>query len=468
MLDPTQRGEHLGDIFLLTIKNIDTLVSCDPTLGVQRHVDLCIDDNFISSIAPHDAKSSIQGEQIDGSNWIVFPGLVNTHHHFFQSFFRNRSEFGWTGSVLDWIARIYPAFAKLTEPCFYHTSMLSMSELIKYGCTTAFDHQYCFPKHAGKYLVDAQIQAAKALGMRFVAGRGVNTLRLQDGGNVPDLMVESVEDFTLDVERLVADYHDASPGSMVQIVAAPCQPMNCSALTFTRSLELAEAHDLRLHTHLGEGESPALQQRHGLRSLDWLRQLGFASSRLWIAHGWDLNAKEIDDLARDGIGVSHCPVPMALVGEAVTDVEGMLAAGVRVGIGVDGSASNDASNLAEALRFAYLSQCAVVKSRGLPPPQPEKYLRMATVDGALMMGRDDLGKLAVGHAADLFAIDKRRAEYAGATDEPESLPANVGISGGVDMTMINGQVVWRDGAFQYVDEYAVIEEATACMRKTLS
>mgnify|MGYP000005547765 FL=1 len=453
---------------LLTIKNIDTLVSCDPKVGVQRNVDLCVDNEFIASITPTDGISSQSGEQIDGSNWLVFPGLINTHHHFFQSFFRNRSEFGWTGNVLDWIATIYPAFAKLTEPCFYHTSMIAMLELIKYGCTTSFDHQYCFPKHAGKYLVDAQIQAAEELGMRFVAGRGANTLSMRDGGNVPDSMVESVQDFVDDVERLVNCYHEASPGAMVQIAVAPCQPINCSAATFTQSAELAEAYDLRLHTHLGEGESQAVKHRYGMRSLDWLHDLGFANSKLWIAHGWDLNTEEINDLADLGIGVSHCPIPMALVGEAVTDVEGMAAAGVRVSLGVDGSASSDASNLAEATRFAYLSQCSVVKSRNLPPPRPENYLHMATRNGALVMGREDLGSLTVGLAADLFAIDKRRVEYACAVAEPEGLPARVGIGAGVDMTMINGRVVWRNGEFRSVDERTVIEAATKCMRATLN
>lgn len=454
----------------LILKHAAAVVTCDANLGVQRDVDIVIQNGRFQRITAADDSTSAYDEHaeiIDARHWIIYPGLVNTHHHFFQAFVRNRAEYVWPGDVLAWIERIYPEFARLTEPCFFHTAAVCMADLIKHGCTTAFDHQYCFPKHAGSYLVDRQIEAAQMLGMRFVVGRGTNTLSISEGGNVPDPLVESLRTYLQDVERLVDDYHDAADGSMLQIVPSPCQPMNCSAATFTESMALAEQHDLALHTHLGEGESESMLARHGVRSLAWAEQIGFVGPRVWVAHAWDLQHAEIDRLKQLDVGVSHCPAPMNLVGDGITDVEGMLAAGVRVGLGVDGCASNDSSNLAEAIRQAYLAQCGVVRNRQLAAPEPQRYLEAATVGGASLLRRDDIGRIAPGYCADLFAIDTNRMEYVGALQHPQNLPAKLGFSHCVDMTMIQGRVVWCDGEFPGLDESALVREATACLQATL-
>lgn len=454
----------------IVLKNAAAVVTCDASLGVQRNVDIVIDNGRFKSISASAEPAVAYGEDaeiVDAQHWLIYPGLVNTHHHFFQAFVRNRAEYVWPGDVLAWIERIYPEFARLTEPCFFHTTAVCMADLIKHGCTTAFDHQYCFPKHAGSYLVDRQIDAAQKLGMRFVVGRGANTLNTSEGGNVPDLLVESLQTYLHDVERLIDTYHDGAPGSMLQVVPSPCQPMNCSAETFTESMALAEQHDLMLHTHLGEGESDAMQARHGVRSVAWAEQIGFVGPRVWVAHAWDLERAEIDALARLDIGVSHCPAPMNLVGDGITDVERMLAAGVRLGLGVDGCASNDSSNLAEAIRQAYLAQCSVVRDRQLDAPDPDRYLQAATVGGASLLGREDIGRIAPGYCADLFAVDTNRMEYVGALQNPQNLPAKLGFSHWVDMTMIQGRVVWRDGEFPGLDEAAMVRDAAACLNATL-
>ena len=182
----------------------------------------------------------------DAAGWFVYPGLVNTHHHFFQCFVRNRADLDWTKlSVIEWLDRIYPIFSQLNEDCFYHSSVTAMAEMIKHGCTTAFDHQYNFPRHAGKRLIDRQFEAAELLGMRFHAGRGGNTLPKSEGSTIPDEMLETTDEFIADCARLIDTYHDTSPFSMRQVVVAPCQPVNCYRETFVESVALARDRGVR-------------------------------------------------------------------------------------------------------------------------------------------------------------------------------------------------------------------------------
>ena len=448
----------------LCLRNIGCLVTCNDKQEILRDIDLIVSDGLIKSIGG----SREDGiEEIDASDWIVFPGLINTHHHFFQAFIRNQPQFAWPNDVLTWISRIYPLFSKLTEPCFYHTALICMAELIKYGCTTAFDHQYCFPKHAGTRLVDRQIEAARLLGMRFVAGRGTNTLPASAGGNVPEQMIESTKTFLNDVERLVSLYHSNKLGAMEQIVVAPCQPVNCWPETFIESLGLARDKAIRLHTHLGEGESSVMAERYGKRTVDWMELQGLYGSDIWVAHAWELDAREITHLGELEIGVSHCPAPVFLVGEEITDLPTMMCNDMRIGLGVDGCASNDNSNLAECIRNAYLLQCLVAPQRGHRAPDPSDYLSLATRGGAALLGREDIGELSVGKCADLFAIRKDRLEMVGALEAPQAIPAKLGLSGPTALTMIDGRIVWRDGEFPGLDESKLAFEARVELSRVL-
>ena len=448
----------------LCLRNIGYLVTCNDKQEILRDIDLNVSNGLIKSIGG----SREDGiEEIDASDWIVFPGLINTHHHFFQAFIRNQPQFAWPNDVLTWISRIYPLFSKLTEPCFYHTALICMAELIKYGCTTAFDHQYCFPKHAGTRLVDRQIEAARLLGMRFVAGRGANTLPASAGGNVPEQMIESTKTFLNDVERLVSLYHSNKLGAMEQIVVAPCQPVNCWPETFIESLELARDKAIQLHTHLGEGESSVMAQRYGKRTVDWMELQGLYGSDIWVAHAWELDAREITHLGELEIGVSHCPAPIFLVGEEITDLPTMMASDMRIGLGVDGCASNDNSNLAECIRNAYLLQCLVAPQRGHRAPDPSDYLSLATRGGAALLGREDIGDLSVGKCADLFASRKDRLDMVGALEAPQAIPAKLGLSGPAALTMIDGRIVWCDGEFPGLDESKLAFEARVELSRVL-
>lgn len=431
--------------------------------------DILCDNGVILEIGPDLSQSAPAGvEVIDGAGFFVYPGLVNTHHHFFQCFVRNREELDWTRySVIEWLDRIYPIFSRLTEDCFYYSSVVAMAELIKHGCTTAFDHQYCFPRHAGSRIIDRQFEAAELMGMRFHAGRGGNTLPKSEGSTIPDEMLETTDAFIADCERVIDAYHDAAPLAMRQVAVAPCQPVNCYRDTFVQSVVLARDKGVILHSHVGEGESPVIAEIHGMRTVDYCEALGFAGPDTFYAHGWELSRTELVQMATSGTGVSHCPEPVYLVGAEVTDIPAMEALGLRLGLGCDGAASNDNSNLLHCVHSSYMLQCLAAQSRADPVPKPARFLSYATEGGASLLGRSDIGALRVGMAADLFAIDTRKLDYVGTRHDPISLIAKVGIGAPVDLTMINGRVVWRDSAFPHLDEGALFAAAEATLHTIL-
>jgi hydroxyatrazine ethylaminohydrolase len=295
--------------------------------------------------------------------------------------------------------------------------------------------------------------------MRFHAGRGCNTLPKSEGSTIPDAMRETTDEFISDCERLIDAYHDPAPFSMRQVVVAPCQPVNCYKETFVESVALARDKGVMMHTHVGEGESPVIEARTGLRTVDYCEDIGFAGPDAFYAHCWELSHDELRKMAASGTGVSHCPEPVYLVGEEVTDIPAMQALGVRIGLGADGAASNDNSNLMHCIHSGYMLQCLVAASRAHPVPEPAAFLDYASKGGASLLGRKDIGRLAPGMAADLFAIDSRRMEYVGTRHDPISLIPKVGIGTNTDMTMINGEIVWENGVFTRVDEAEIFEGA---------
>lgn len=451
-------------------KSCDAIISCDENNTVHKNADLLVVDNVITKITSNIPDNEIPAntEVIDASGHFIYPGLINTHHHFFQCFVRNHVHLDWTKySVIEWLDRIYPLFAKLDEECFYHSSVAAMGELIKHGCTTAFDHQYNFPRHAGKYLVDRQFEAADLLGMRFHAGRGTNTLPKSEGSTIPDEMCETTDEFIADCARLIDTYHDASPYSMRQVAVAPCQPVNSYIETFKESIALARDKKVLLHSHVGEGESEVIRQRTGMRTVDWCEDIGFVGQDVWLAHCWELNSSEIKQLAKTHTGVSHCPEPVYLVGAEVTPISEMQAAGVRIGLGVDGAASNDNSNLMHCIHSAYMLQSLVASKHNFPVPDPKMFLSYATRGGADLLQRSKLGSLASGQAADLFTLDTRKVEYIGALHDPTSLIAKLGVASNVDLTMINGRIVWRNGEFPGLDEHKMVTEALSHVQRVV-
>lgn len=449
----------------ILLKNAAAIVSCDDQDRVYKNADILIDGPAISRIGG--AIECDDAEVIRADGKFIYPGLINTHHHFFQTFIRNLVTIDYPNLlVVEWLDKIYRIFQLIDADVIYYSTLTALADLIKHGCTCAFDHQYCFTNKTGTAPVDRQMEAAAALGVRYHAGRGTNTLPRSEGSTMPDNMLETTDHYLKDCERLIGLYHDAKPFSMSQIVMAPCQPINCYEQTFIDTVALAREKGVHMHTHLGEGENPIMVERWGQRTLEWCAERGFIGPDVWYAHGWEIQPEEFPLLAESGTGVSHCPSPAILGGFPILDMRAMQAAGVPLSLGCDGSATNDSSNLLDSLRTAYLMQAYHSKERG-GSLSAYDILKLATVGGAKMLGRPDLGSLEAGKAADLFIIDSGALELAGALHDPKNIIPRVAVTGPVWLTMVNGKVIYKDGTLLGVDERRLAEEGEKVCERVL-
>ena len=438
----------------LLIQNIRTLVSCDDSDTVYENVDLYAEDGFIRAIGPTLPQRAEL--TIDAKNMLCYPGLVNTHHHLYQIFSRNLPEVQ-NMELFDWLKTLYEIWKNLDEEVIRLSTLTGLGELMKHGCTTCFDHHYVFPARAGD-LIGAQFAAADTLGMRFYASRGSMDLSKKDGGLPPDSVVQSVDEILKDSDDLIRRYHDPSPGAMHRVALAPCSPFSVSAELLRESAILARERGVRLHTHLCEtkDEENFMLAREGVRPLEYMERLGWTGSDVWYAHGIHFNDEELRFLAKTGTGVAHCPISNMKLASGVARVPEMLRLGVPVGLAVDGSASNDGSSLLEEMRVAFLLH-RLHSSRDAPSGYD--ILKMATRGSARLLGRDDIGALAVGKCADLFLIDAQRLELVGAAYDPKSVLSTVGVRGPVDYTVVHGRVTVEHGCLTAVDEVQVAREA---------
>lgn len=442
----------------LLIQNARYIVSCDDSDTLYENTNLFLRDGAVEYIGTELRPAD---EVIDASHMAVYPGLINTHHHLYQLFSRNLPQVQGL-ELFPWLTALYEVWKNLNEEVVGWSSLVGMGELLKTGCTTCFDHHYVFPAHAGN-LIDAQFAAADRLGMRFHASRGSMDLSKKDGGLPPDSVVQTVDAILADSERLAARWHDSSRYSMHSVAFAPCSPFSVSGDLLRESALLARSLGVRLHTHVAEtqDEERFTLEKYGLRPLDYMASLGWTGDDVWYAHGIHFNDNELRTLAETGTGVAHCPISNMKLASGVCRIPDMLELGVPVGLAVDGSASNDGSNLLEEIRVAYLLQRLTYSNRA---PSGYGILKLATRGSARLLGRDDLGALAPGMAADLFLIDLSRVELAGAQFDPKSMLATVGFKGAVDYTIVNGKVVVNRGHLTGIDETALVTRAneTVC------
>ena len=450
-------------MFSLLIRNLNTMVTCDDSDQVLSAVDLYCEGGFIRAIGPDLPQTA--DVTIDGSHYWCYPGLVNTHHHLYQVFSRNLPQVQ-NMELFDWLTTLYEIWKGLDEQVIRFSSLTGMGELMKHGCTTCFDHHYVFPAHAGD-LIGSQFAAAEELGIRMFASRGSMDLSKKDGGLPPDSVVQTVDEIMKDSARIIEAYHDPRPGSMRQVALAPCSPFSVSAELLRQSAILARQYGVRLHTHLCEtkDEENYMLTHHGVRPLAFMASLGWTGPDVWYAHGIHFNDEELRELARTGTGVAHCPISNMKLSSGIARVPEMLALGVPVGLAVDGSASNDGSSLMEELRVAYLLH-RLHSSKAAPSGY--QVLKMATRCSARLLGRDDIGQLAVGKCADFFLVDSRRLELVGGEYSPADVLATVGLRGPVDYTVVNGKVVVKDGHLVTIDEARIAEESRRCCRSYLA
>lgn len=446
----------------ILLRNIRTLVTCDDNDQVLGGVDLLVRDGRIADIGPGLVAEA--DEVLDCSNMLCYPGLINTHHHLYQQFSRNLPEVQ-DLELFDWLRALYEVWKNLDAEVVRMSSLTGMGELMKNGCTTCFDHHYVFPKDAGD-LLSAQFDAAKTLGIRFAASRGSMDLSKKDGGLPPDSVVQTVDEILTDCDDAISRWHDPGFGSMRTVALAPCSPFSVSETLLRETAKLARLRGVRLHTHLCEtlDEERYTLERFGLRPLAYMETLNWVGPDVWYAHGIHFNDDEIRRLAETGTGVAHCPVSNMKLSSGTARLPELLSAGVPVGLAVDGSASQDGSNLLEEVRVAYLLHR--LKWSRLAPSGYD-ILKLATRGSARILGREDIGQIATGKCADLFLIDSRRLELTGALFDPKNVLGTVGFRQPVDYTMVNGLFTVRKGRLCSIDEQKLADEAEKVCRAYL-
>ena len=444
------------------LQNARCIVTCDDNDSILRGADVLMEDGVIAAIGQLGAVQA--DEIIDASRLILYPGLINTHHHLYQYFTRNLGHVQ-NLELFDWLTALYDIWAHLNEDTVRLSSLSGMGELMKYGCTTCFDHHYVFPNGAGDLLA-AQFSAAESLGIRMVSSRGSMSLSRKDGGLPPDSVVQTTDEILRDSREAIERYHDASDFSMRQIVLAPCSPFSVTADLMRESAKLARSYGVRLHTHLCEtkDEERFTLSTRGMRPLAYMESVDFVGSDVFYAHGIYFNDEELEFLAKTGTGVAHCPCSNMKLSSGVARIPDMLRLDVPVGLAVDGSASNDASNLMEEMRAAYLMHRL---RYGAEAPSGYDLLKLATRGSARLLGRNKLGQIATGFAADLFAIRYDRLEMAGAERDEANLFGTVGYHLPADAVWVGGRMTVKDGALLSIDEEKTARDSRAEIERLL-
>jgi len=399
---------------------------------------LLVRDGLVEAVGTGEPPAA--DERIDLAGAVVTPGLVNTHHHLYQTLTRARAQ---EATLFEWLRELYPVWARIDAESEYAAARTGLAELALSGCTTVFDHHYVFPR-GREGLIEAEVQAARELGVRIVASRGSMDLGASDGGLPPDELVEDIDHVLAETERL-AGLQD----EWVQIAVAPCSPFSVTKELMVESAELARRLGLRLHTHLAETveENDYCQELYDCRPVEYLEQLGWVAGDVWCAHCVHLSAADVGAFGAAGVGVAHCPTSNLRLGAGVAPVRDLLDAGVPVGLGVDGSASNERSDLLFDVKQALL----VARGRGGPAAMTvREALRIGTRGGAAVLGRDDIGQLAPGKRADLAVWRTDRLELGGADD----LVAGLILSAPhrVDRLYVGGDEIVRDGHLVRADE----------------
>ena len=454
----------------LLARNADILVTMDEGRREIPDAGLYVRDGVIEQVGPSAELPREADVVLDMSGQILLPGFVNTHHHLDQTLTRALPA-GQDINLFPWLRAHYPIWARRTPEASRLCTLVGLAELAASGCTTVFDHTYVYPNDCR---LDDQISAAKEIGVRFHASRGSMSLGESQGGLPPDSVVEDEAAILDDSRRVIEAYHDATHGSMTQVVLAPCSPFSVTPELLRETAGLARAYGVRLHTHLCEtfDEELFTLTHFKQRPVAWMETMGWLGDDVWFAHAVHVDDDEIREFARTGVGVAHCPCSNMRLASGIAPVKKYLSAGVRVGLGVDGSASNDASNLLLEARQAML--LARLRIGLLPPEGPQtllstsdplrrdewmtarEALEVATRGGAAVLGRQDVGALAPGMCADFFSIDLNTVDYAGALNDPVAATVFCAPQK-ARYTVIDGRVVVENGRVTTVDMDPVIE-----------
>jgi cytosine/adenosine deaminase-related metal-dependent hydrolase len=411
-------------------------------------------------------------EILDLKGHVVLPGLVNTHHHFYQTLTRAVPA-AQDANLFNWLKTLYPIWAKLTPEDIFISTQTALSELALSGCTTASDHLYLFPNGSK---LDDEIHAAAEVGLRLHASRGSMSLGESQGGLPPDSVVDTEENILKDCQRVIEKFHDAKPGSMVQVVLAPCSPFSVTSDLMKQSAKMAREYGVHLHTHLAETEDEEqfCMKMFGHRPVGYMQEVDWVGGDVWFAHSVWVNAEEIKVFAKHNCGVAHCPTSNMRLASGIAPIKEYRAAGVNVGLGVDGSASNDGSHLLAEVRNAMLlsrlKEGITGYSLSADPNRKlmtaREALHLGTRGGAAVLGRNDIGSLEVGKCADFFAVNLNRLEFTGMHDPVAAIV--FGQSVNVDYTVVNGKFIVKEGQLVTVDRGKLIEKHNKAAKRLLS
>ena len=442
----------------LLVQNAQVLVTMDDARREIKNGALFVRGNVIAAVGAADELPPAADEIIDASGCVVMPGLVNTHHHLYQTLTRAVPA-AQDAELFQWLKTLYPIWARMGPEAVYVSALVGLAELMLSGCTTSSDHLYIFPNGAR---LDDEISAAQEIGIRFHAMRGSMSLGKSKGGLPPDSVVEREDAILRDSQRLIETYHDPSRYAMLRVGLAPCSPFSVTRDLMRESAAMARAYGVRLHTHLAENDNDVIYSREqfGMRPGEYAEDAGWVGSDVWHAHCVKLDAAEIGLFARTATGVAHCPSSNMRLASGIAPVRAMRDAGVRVALGVDGSASNDSSHLLEEARMAMLLQRVTGNPAGL---RAREALEIATRGGAAVLGRDDIGVLAPGMAADFIVIQPDPVAWAGGWHDPVAsvvfcAPQRVHLS------VINGRIVIREGRLTTLEIEPIIARHNAIAR----
>lgn len=445
----------------LLLRNATVLVTMDAERREIARGGVFIEDNRILAVGTTDQLPAIADRVIDLAGHVLMPGLVNTHHHMFQTLTRAVPA-AQDASLFGWLRALYPIWARLTPEMIRVSTQTAMAELILSGCTTSSDHLYLFPNGSR---LDDQLEAAETTGLRFHAARGAMSVGESQGGLPPDSLVEAEPSILYDTRRLIECFHDPARFSMRRIVVAPCSPFSVSRGLMQDAASLARATSTMLHTHLAENDTDVAYSREafGMSPADYADSLGWVGPDVWHAHCVKLDEPGLATFGRTGTGVAHCPCSNMRLASGIAPIRRMRAHGIPVGLGVDGSASNDGSHMLGEARQAMLLSRVLHNSDGPDGPRmmgAREALELATIGGARVLGRDDIGHLAPNMAADLVAFDLRHPAYAGALHDPVAAllfcaPQTVSLS------VIDGHVVVQGGNLLTLDAPVLAERHNA-------
>ena len=404
---------------------------------------IIIEGNVITELVNGEPESPVD-EIYDAKKCVLLPGLVNCHHHFYQTLTRALPG-ALNKELFDWLVSLYPIWANLDEEAIRTATTTAVCELLLSGCTTTTDHHYVFSDQTTN-AIDIQAEVTERLGIRAILTRGSMSLGKSDGGLPPDQVVQNADDILKDSERLIKRFHQSDEGAMLQIALAPCSPFSVTTELMRDSAILAREQGVLLHTHLAEtmDENDFCIRKFGVRPVDYLEQVGWLANDVWLAHGIHFNTQEINRLGSAGVAISHCPSSNMILASGISPVKELIKAGCPVGIGVDGSASNDASNLIQELRQAFLIQRLKYGSANV---SHEDALRLGTTGGAALFHRQDIGEIAVGKQADVALFNLEELRFTGAGDPIAALV----LCGAhrAEAVMVAGK--WRVKEHQLVD-----------------